>query len=67
MDKLWAKRRPPEPLDWSHLPEEVEKEGEIHDQTVWNMEHCARKFKMSVAELQKKLQARSKKKNSFLV
>lgn len=54
MDKLWAKRKPPEKLHWSHLPNEEDKHAELHDQEVWSVSHCAKVFKDSIAQLYEK-------------
>ena len=59
MDKLWAKRKKPQPLNWKELPEEtsasdVEKEKEsqgIKDQKVWSIKKCAMIFEESLGKL----------------
>jgi len=46
MDKLWAKRRPPTPLDWDCLPDstpedENAEQSNLVDQKVWSVAECA--------------------------
>ena len=57
MDKLWAKRRPPVPLDWENLPgpkSDVLEIGLIRDQQMWNIYHCVEIFADSVKKLSEK-------------
>jgi len=57
MDKLWTKRRKPNPLDWDCLPEaEAGAEGDspaptLADQKVWSVAECARVMDQAVQEL----------------
>ena len=53
MDKLWAKRRPPTPLVWDELSDEVEKaaEGQIKDQIAWSLKQCAQVLESSIGKL----------------
>lgn len=59
MDKLWAKRKKPVPLNWQKLPEEAsaseadkEKENRgIKDQQVWSIKKCAMVFEESLGKL----------------
>ena len=57
MDKLWAKRRPPVPLDFDDLPgpkiDNVEI-GLIRDQQMWTIAHCVEIFVDSVGKLSQK-------------
>ena len=59
MDKLWSKRRPPTPLDWDSLSEEVEKAsaGTIQDQIPWSMKQCGQVLESSINKLKSKLEA----------
>ena len=66
MDKLWAKRKKPEPLNWKELPEEadVEKEKEntgIKDQKVWSIKKCAMMFEESLGKLKDRHKVRKLK------
>ena len=58
MDKLWSKRRPPTPLDWDSLSEEVEKAsaGTIQDQIPWSMKQCGQVLESSINKLKSKLE-----------
>lgn len=64
MDKLWAKRRKPNPLDWDCLPEtEAAAEGDspastLTDQKVWSVAECARVMDQSVQELKEEYKKR---------
>jgi hypothetical protein len=54
MDKLWAKRRPPVPIDWADLPGpkiDTEEIGLIRDQQMWTIAHCVEIFSDSVNKL----------------
>jgi len=59
MDKLWAKRTPPIPLDWDSLETEQNTEnkvsGGIRDQETWTLKECRDKFADSVSKLRDKL------------
>ena len=59
MDKLWAKRTPPIPLDWDALETEQNTEnkasGGIRDQETWTLKECRDKFADSVSKLRDKL------------
>ena len=60
MDKLWAKRTPPTPLDWLSLDAEEEKnkagtEGGIRDQETWSLKQCRDIFAKSVRTLRDKI------------
>jgi ubiquitin-like 1-activating enzyme E1 B len=59
MDKLWAKRRPPTPLDWDTLSYEKEKSaaGAIHDQIMWSLHECADILGGSIDKLKSNLEA----------
>ena len=60
MDKLWAKRTPPNPLDWSSLEAMEETSnmtaGGIRDQDTWTLKNCRDVFARSVNVLKDKLQ-----------
>jgi len=57
MDKLWTKRRKPNPLDWDCLPEaEAGANGDspaptLADQKVWSVAECARVMDQAIQEL----------------
>ncbi len=59
MEKLWAERRPPEPLDWAALTDSDEQShanaDELRDQAVWSLRECGRRFEASLGELYDKL------------
>jgi len=58
MDKLWAKRRKPTPLDWENLPGEKTQEKDdsgIKDQKVWSMAECATVMDTSIKSLKESL------------
>ena len=60
MDKLWAKRTPPTPLDWQSLDSEEEKSkvgtgGGIRDQETWSLKQCRDIFAKSVRTLRDKI------------
>jgi len=63
MEKLWAKRTPPVPLDWDKLKQEgggkaaEASEGGIRDQAQWTLEQCADVFASAVAKLSGQLKA----------
>ena len=61
MDKLWASRRPPVPLDFDNLPgpktDDVEI-GLIRDQQMWTIAHCVEIFVDSVGKLSQKFKVR---------
>ena len=66
MDKLWAKRTPPNPMDWNSLGAEGEDDtttaenanaGGIRDQDAWSLRRCRDVFSNSVKTLREKLQA----------
>ena len=57
MDKLWAKRRPPVPLDFDNLPGpkvDVVEIGLIRDQQMWSIAHCVEILIDSVGKLSQK-------------
>ena len=59
MDKLWAKRTPPTPLEWDSF-EGTENSssastGGIRDQDTWTMKQCRDTFGKSVSVLKEKL------------
>jgi len=53
MDKLWAKRKPPTPLDWDCLPTKGESQGDsgLEDQKVWSVAECANMMESAVSTL----------------
>lgn len=57
MDKLWTKRRPPQPLEWDDLPDAVascsvdESGSRLPDQELWSIQECADVFKRSLLNL----------------
>jgi len=60
MDKLWAKRKPPSPLDWDCLPTDrpaaaqgqaAATDSGLEDQKQWSMAECASKMEEAVKEL----------------
>ncbi|KAG1655429.1 SUMO-activating enzyme subunit 2 [Nymphon striatum] len=57
MDKLWKDRRPPTPLDWNKLPEEIiENENNcMNDQKVWSIKECVQNFSDSINLLKTRL------------
>jgi len=58
MDKLWAKRRKPTPLDWENLPGEksgVIDDAGIKDQKVWSIPECAQVMDNSIKSLKESL------------
>ena len=57
MEKLWAERRAPQPLDWEALPDKDDqtRTAEIHDQAVWSLKECGEVFEKSLADLHGKL------------
>jgi len=60
MEKLWAKRRKPTPLDWDCLPStpSITKEGEqsnLADQKVWSVAECANQLDTAINILKEKL------------
>jgi len=61
MDKLWAKRKPPKPLDWDSLENEANEvdkvSGGIKDQEAWTLKECRDKFANSVSRLRERLEA----------
>jgi len=62
MEKLWAKRKPPVPLEWDNLPGKGEssssKEGSgIRDQELWSLQQCADVFASAVNKLSGQLKA----------
>ena len=60
MDKLWAKRKPPKPLDWDSLENEANEvdkvSGGIKDQEAWTLKECRDKFANSVSRLRERLE-----------
>ena len=60
MDKLWAKRTPPNPLDWDSLDSVddmgVTNIGGIRDQDTWTLKQCKDIFARSISTLKEKLQ-----------
>lgn len=83
MDKLWAKRKPPTPLDWDCLSSTAEKQsGEaaasgLEDQKIWSMAECANTMDTAITTLKEELAkkqanaetdpATGEKKEEFLV
>lgn len=60
MDKLWAKRRKPTPLDWDTLPDDTVAEvsaGAILDQIQWSLRQCAVNLASSIGNLKARLEA----------
>ena len=59
MDKLWAKRTPPNPLDWEALDKMEEmprlSAGGIRDQDTWTLKKCRDIFASSVCALRDRL------------
>ena len=59
MDKLWAKRTPPTPLDWDALDTMddigITNTGGIRDQETWTLKQCKDVFSRSVSILKEKL------------
>jgi len=59
MDKLWAKRRPPTPLDWDCLPDDKKDAGaqssNLADQKVWSVAEAASFLDKSITDLKKEL------------
>ena len=60
MDKLWAKRRPPTPLDWDCLPADTEEDrsanaSRLEDQKVWSVAEAASRLDKSIADLKAEL------------
>ena len=60
MDKLWAKRTPPTPLDWRSLDTAEDKNtagtgGGIRDQETWSLKQCRDIFAKSVRTLRDKI------------
>ena len=60
MDKLWAKRTPPTPLDWKSLDTNEAKHtvgtgGGIRDQEAWSLKQCRDIFAKSVRTLRDKI------------
>jgi ubiquitin-like 1-activating enzyme E1 B len=57
MDKLWAKRRPPTPLDWDCLPDNKDENGagehasNLVDQKVWSVAEAASFLDKSISDL----------------
>lgn len=63
MDKLWAKRRPPTPLDWDCLPDSTPEErnaeqSNLLDQKVWSVAECASFLDKSIASLKEQLKTK---------
>ncbi len=70
MDKLWAKRRPPVPLDWDNLPgpkNDVLEIGLIRDQQMWTIAHCVEIFADSVKKLSEKFKVSLKDYDTYSV
>jgi len=60
MDKLWAKRRKPTPLDWETITAKGEEKAEmddggIKDQKIWNIGECAAVMESSIKSLKESL------------
>merc|ERR1719300_2008786 len=60
MEKLWAKRKPPVPLDWDNLEgkgkeSETTTNGGIRDQAQWTLQQCADVFASAVNKLSAQL------------
>ena len=71
MEKLWAKRRKPTPLDWDCLPStpSMTAEGEqsnLVDQKVWSVAECANQLDTAINILKEKL-AKLEGEKAFLV
>jgi len=63
MDKLWAKRKPPTPLDWDVLPTAPAKAADnvdsgLEDQKVWGVAECASMMDKAVTELKEMFASR---------
>ena len=59
MDKLWAKRTPPNPLDWDSM-DAVDAAGStsiggIRDQDAWTLKQCKDIFARSISTIKEKL------------
>ncbi|XP_076314271.1 ubiquitin-like activating enzyme 2 [Tachypleus tridentatus] len=64
MDKLWQKRKPPQPLDWGELPDSVAcssntQSAAIREQEIWSLKKCSTVFENSIHSLKKKLETLS--------
>jgi len=58
MDKLWAKRRAPTPLDWDCLPDTtttVASESNLADQKVWSVAECVNFLDKAIQDLKAEL------------
>merc|ERR1712029_491925 len=55
MEKLWAKRKPPTPMDWDNLEgkgqDKSQKDGGIRDQEQWTLQQCADVFVAACANI----------------
>jgi len=55
MDKLWAKRKKPTPLDWDCLPstpaEGQDNDNNLEDQKVWSVAECASQLDTAITAL----------------
>jgi ubiquitin-like 1-activating enzyme E1 B len=61
MDKLWAKRRPPTPLDWDCLPDttnETVVDSNLADQKVWSVAECVNFLQKAITDLKQELKGR---------
>lgn len=75
MDNLWKERRPPTPLDWKNLPDEVagcSKDNTdqlgLKDQQRWSIAKCSSIFSSALANLKKNLEVlRNKSPTDHLV
>ncbi|XP_013789792.1 SUMO-activating enzyme subunit 2-like [Limulus polyphemus] len=64
MDKLWQKRKPPQPLDWGELPDSVacssnSRSAAIREQEIWSLKKCSVVFENTIHSLKKKLETLS--------
>ncbi|KAL3858925.1 hypothetical protein ACJMK2_009174 [Sinanodonta woodiana] len=58
MEALWKKRKPPVPLDWNNLPQDVPAtthQVAICDQRLWSVQECADVFAKSLSSLKEEL------------
>jgi len=56
MEKLWQKRRPPNPLAWENLETEgpESQEAVIPDKRIWGMKECGKVFHLCVTKLKER-------------
>lgn len=61
MDKLWAKRRAPTPLDWDCLPDTTttsDGDSNLADQKVWSVADCVSFLDKAIKDLKEELKGR---------